>query len=178
MADAVSSRGISPALVIIPVFVYLAAFVYDGEKVFLEEPRNGAARWLQQNVPSGTAIWWQTHEGIPGYTHVHFPDKGRPPVVVIEMHRANHYLSGMGWINTYPKDHRFIFAGRSQAGVEALQALFRGTSEYKEVVRFSENYFMPEYTVIDRLIGNRSRNYTATIVIFMRTAEREQERMS
>lgn len=178
ICDKCSAKGISPALVVVPVFLYLAVFVFDGEKVFLKEPRNEAARWLLRNVPVGTEFWWQTHEGLPGYRHVHFPDKGRPPVVVIEMHRANHYLSGMGWMNSYPKDYRYVFAGRSQARVEALQALFRGTSEYKEVVRFSENYVMPEYTVIDQLIGNRSRNYTATIVIFMKAAEREEGKKS
>jgi len=100
------------------------------------------------------------------YEHVEFPNLGRPPVVVIEMHHANHYLSGMSWKNSFPEDYRFIFASRSQAWVEARQSLFRGTSEYKEVAHFSEGYFMPEYVLTDRLIGNRSRNYVAEIVIF------------
>lgn len=160
------SIGWNPALVVIPLFAYLALFVYDGERVFLNEPRNRAARWLQENVVPGTAISWFGKDWMKDYEHVEFPNLGRPPVVVIEMHHANHYLSGMGWKNSFPEDYRFIFASRSQAWVEARQSLFRGTSEYKEVARFSEGYFMPEYVLTDRLIGNRSRNYVAEIVIF------------
>lgn len=164
------SIGWHPALVVIPLFAYLALFVYDGERVFLNEPRNRAARWLQENVVSGTAISWFGKGWMKDYEHVEFPNRGRPPVVVIEMHHANHYLSGMSWKNSFPEDYRFIFASRSQAWVEARQSLFRGTSEYKEVARFSEGYFMPEYVLTDRLIGNRSRNYVAEIVIFAKEA--------
>ena len=164
------SLGWHPALVVIPLFAYLAFFVYDGERVFLNEPRNRAARWLQENVVPGTAISWFGKDWMKDYEHVEFPNLGRPPVVVIEMHHANHYLSGMSWKNSFPEDYRFIFASRSQAWVEARQSLFRGTSEYKEVARFSEGYFMPEYVLTDRLIGNRSRNYVAEIVIFAKEA--------
>lgn len=164
------SIGWHPALVVIPLFAYLAFFVYDGERVFLNEPRNRAARWLQENVVPGTAISWLGKDWMKDYEHVEFPNLGRPPVVVIEMHHANHYLSGMGWKNSFPEDYKFIFASRSQAWVEARQSLFRGTSEYKEVARFSEGYFMPEYVLTDRLIGNRSRNYVAEIVIFAKEA--------
>ena len=49
-----------------------------------------------------------------------------------------------------------------------MQALFQGSSEYREVARFGEGYFMPEYVLVDWLIGNRSRNYLSEIAIFRR----------
>ena len=149
-----------------PFFIYLAIFVYDGEKVFIHEPRNEVAKWLLTNAEPATSICWWGHNWMPGFNHVLFPDKGRPQILVIEMHHANHYLSGMGLKNSFPKDYRLIFDGRSQARVETFQAVFKGTSEYKEVARFGEGYFMPDYVIVDNLIGNRSRNYVAEIVIF------------
>ncbi len=52
--------------------------------------------------------------------------------------------------------------------MDAIQALFKGTTEYREVARFNEGYFMPEYRISDYVIGNRSRNYVAEVVIFMK----------
>ncbi len=164
ITDWVLAKGFHPTLVVIPFFVYLAIFVYDGEKVFLKEPRNEAGRWLIKNVTPGTTIYWSYH-WFSDYESVGFPME-RPPVLIMEMHEANHCLSGMGLRNSYPKDYRFIFDCESQETVQAFHSLFKGESEYKEVARFKEGYFMPEYTVVDNLIGNRSRNYVAEIVVF------------
>ncbi len=165
IGDALRTRGLHPALLIVPLFFYLAIFIYDGERVFIQEPRNKAADWILQKVTPGTTISWRGH-GLKGYGYANFPEEGRPPVVVVEMHHANHYLSGMSWRNSYPSDYKFIFDSRSQARIDALQSLFKGSSEYKEVARFSEGYCMPEYVLVDHLIGNRSRNYVAEIVVF------------
>jgi hypothetical protein len=162
----VKSRRIHPSVVMIPLFLYLVFFIYDGEKVFLNEPRNKAARWLLENVAPGTGISWVYHGWIPKYKHIYFPQEGRPPVVVMEMHHANHFLSGLGWKNSYPRDYRRIFDSGSQETVDSIQSLFKGESEYREAARFSEGYFMPEYLLVDRVLGNRSRNYIAEIVIF------------
>jgi hypothetical protein len=70
--------------------------------------------------------------------------------------------------NSYPTDHKKIFASRSSGRIKQLQSIFRGTSEYREAARFVEGYFMPEYRFADALIGNRSRNYVAEIVIFVK----------
>lgn len=158
------------------VFAYLVAFVYDGERVFLREPRNEAARWLQQNVPQGTSIYWRGHTNFPGYVPVNFHDgQGRPPVLMMEMYRINPILSGMSWRATYPRDHRYIFEARTQKYVDNLQALFKGESEYRQVASFDEGYFMPEYNWVNHLIGNRSRNYVSEIVIFTRPFSPEEQ---
>jgi hypothetical protein len=171
VSDKLAEKKLSPYLAILPIFVYLALFVYDGERVFIEEPRNEAARWILKNVAQGTPIYWRTPDHLNGYPYVHFPTQGRPPVLVIQMDRANHYLSGMGLRNSYPRDYRSIFNAESQVRIEGLQAVFKGTSEYREVARFKEGYFMPEYVLVDKLIGNRSRNYVAEIVIFLKRNE-------
>ncbi len=171
MSDRLAAKRLRPALITVPFFVYLALLVFDGERVYLMEPRNEAGRWIQQNVQPGTSIFWDYHGWLDGYKHVTFPEQGKPDVVVIEMHRANHYLSGLGWKNSYPRDFRYIFDSRSQARIDALQSLFRGTGGYTEIARFSEGYIMPEYVWVDRLIGNRSRNYVAEVVIFRRKGE-------
>ena len=155
----------APRLVYIALVAYLVVFVYDGEKGFLAEPRNAAANWIYDNVEKGSTLWWYYH-GLPGYKGSKFPG-GRPDVIVEEMHHANHYMSGMGLRDSLPRDYRYIFDMNSQAQVDAFQALFTGKSEYKETARFGENYFMPEYTLTDWLIGNRSRNYLAEVVIFI-----------
>jgi hypothetical protein len=173
--DWLGSKGLHPAMLIVPFFVYLAIFVYDGERVFLDEPRNEAARWIQRSYAPGTLIYWKTPYWLEGYEYIDFPDEGRPPVLAIQMDNANHYLSGMGLRDSYPKDYRTVFDGGSQARLEELQAVFKGTTEYREVARFSEGYFMPEYVVVDRLIGNRSRNYVAEIVIFVKGTETNQD---
>ncbi len=169
--DKLSLKGFYSYLVIVPFFAYLAIFVYDGERVFFKEPRNEAAKWLYQNIPQGTEISWFGKDWMPGFKHTAFPDQGEPKIIVIEMHHANHYLSGMGLKNSYPTDYRFIFDGRSNLRIQKLQALFKGESEYIEVARFREGYFMLEYNLVDNLIGNRSRNYVAEIVIFKKTTE-------
>ena len=161
-------RGVHPAFLMVPFFLYLAAFVFDGERVFIADPRNEAAAWILNNVPSGTTIWWRG-AGLPDYEYVRYPMKGKPAILVIDMKDANHYLSGMGRRNSYPRDSRNIFDSFGQGWVDSMQAVFRGTSDYHEVARFGEHHVMPEYRVTDRLIGNRSRNYVAEIVVF-RTA--------
>jgi hypothetical protein len=171
MIDRLASRQRLGRLVVALVFLYLAVFVFDGEKVFFQEPRNQAARWLLDNVPASTHVAWVYHNWLPGYVIVGFPEQERPPVLVMEMHYANHFLSGMGLKNSYPTEAKFIFDGQSNERVKTLQAVFRGESEYREVARFREGYVMPEYILVDHLIGNRSRNYVAEIVIFTKPPE-------
>jgi len=84
----------------------------------------------------------------------------------MEMHFANHYLSGVGWKNSFPQDHRAVFSVPPAKEVQQVQELFRGKSEYRERVRFSEGYFMPEFRLADHLLGNKCRNFVAEIVIF------------
>jgi len=110
--DRARAMGLHPGLVVAPLFLYLGFFIYDGERVFIKEPRNEAAKWVLQNVATGTDVSWVYHGRsriLSSYKFVLFPDKGRPQVVVIEMHEANHYLSGLYFKNSFPKDHRFIF---------------------------------------------------------------------
>jgi MFS family permease len=171
-----SSKGVPAISVAIAFLVYLALFVFDGERVFLNDPRAKAARWIHQNVPPGYPIYWRTPgnfgaQGVLGHKYVDFPLRGRPPVLVIQMDDANRFLSGMGLRDSYPNDYRQVFDAESQKQIEDLQAVFKGTSEYREVARFPEGYFMPEYTIVDRLIGNRSRNYVSEIAVFTRTAD-------
>jgi hypothetical protein len=161
------ARGLPATVPGVLLFLYLGAFVYDGERVFIHDPRNRAALWLQGHVPAGTPIWWQGHDGIREYRHVVFPSAGRPPLLVVELHRAM-YLSGMGWKNSMPTDLSQVHGVQTQRDLVELQALFRQTSEYREVARFSEGYVMPEFRLTDRLIGNRARNYVAEIVVFRR----------
>lgn len=164
--DWLKERHIPAAVLYACVFFYLALFVYDGERVFIDEPRNKAAYWIQENVPAGSRISWAGHNWAPGYETVVYPGEGEPEYVVVEMHSANHYLSGMWFRNSYPRDYRRIFGAWPQDWIDTMQALFQGTSEYEEVARFDEGYFMPEYRLSDYLLGNRSRNYVAEIVIF------------
>jgi len=153
-------------LPVVIVFGYLVAFVVDGERVFLEDPRNAAAVWLRDNLPAGEPIYWQGHGGAGGFPPVVFPREGRPSVLVMEMHRANSYISGMGWNGSMPVNVADAHGVRNEEDLKELQAVFRGTSEYREVARFTEGYVMPEFTITDRVLGNRARNYVAEIVIF------------
>jgi len=157
---------VAPRIIAIPIIIYLAVFIYDAEKGFIDDPRNKAADWLIQNVEKGRSVTWYYHSP-QGYKNVADPT-GRPDVILEEMHHANHYLSGLGLRDSMPRDYRKIFDSHSQEYIDAYQALFTGDSEYKEVARFGENYFMPEYILTDRLIGNRSRNYLAEIIVFKR----------
>ena len=92
----------------------------------------------------------------------------KPRWLVMEMHNANHYLSGLGMRKSYPRDYGRIFDAMTQEWVDAHQAIFEGTAGYEEVARFGEGYFMPEFVLTDELLGNRSRNYLAEVVIFER----------
>lgn len=171
LADSLAEHGVARPIVVVPVFVWLAAFVADGERAFIADPRNDAARWLVENVPDGGEYWWNRHP-LSGYQHRRFPERGRPPVLVIEMLDANHYLSGIGWKGSYPADARNVFDAVSQERVEQMQALHRGSSEYREVARFSVGYVMPEYWLTDRLIGDRSRSYVTDVLVFRRNEDR------
>ena len=154
------------------LFAYLLVFVYDGERVFVYEPRNQAASWIQAHAPPGNTLWWRGHQ-LRDYPSIEFPRGGQPSYIVIEMHSANHYLSGMNWRDSYPRDKRHIFdAGSlSHEDIRQLQGLFRNSSPYSEAARFSEGYFMPEYTWPNRLIGDRSRNYVTEVVIFQKSRD-------
>jgi 4-amino-4-deoxy-L-arabinose transferase-like glycosyltransferase len=163
--EVLNRRRVSPAWVLLPFFLYLATFVYDGERVFWTDPRNKAALWLSANAAPGTSIWWQVHDGLKKYRHVGFP-QGKPEILVMEMHYSNHWLSGVGFKNRYPTNEKEVFGSLSKADLESLQALFRGGSEYRKQVSYNEGYFMPEFVLEKFLIGNRCRNFVAEIVIF------------
>ncbi|NNG16926.1 MAG: hypothetical protein HKM89_10635 [Gemmatimonadales bacterium] len=165
IGDRLKQRGIHPSLLMVPFFLYLAAFVYDGERRFISDPRNEAATWILNNVPPGSTLWWRGAD-LADYESLRYPIKGTPVTLVIDMKDANHYLRGMALRDSFPEESRNIFDSFGQDWVESMQAVFRGTSGYREVARFSEGYVMPEYVVVDRLIGNRSRNYLAEIVVF------------
>jgi 4-amino-4-deoxy-L-arabinose transferase-like glycosyltransferase len=166
-ADLLAARSLRPALLVVPVFAWLALFVADGERPFLDEPRNRAYRWLEANVAAGTNVWWYYHN-LRRYPQQRFPAEGRPPYLVVEMIKANHILSGVGLRDSYPRDYRNVFDVLSQEEVDAVQAVFRGQSEYREVARFREGYRMPEYLWSRHWLGDRSRNYVTEIVIFSR----------
>jgi hypothetical protein len=165
--DALARGRIRPALLALPVFAWMALFVFDGERPFIAEPRNEAYRWLEANVPEGTNIWWYYHS-LKRWPQMRFPRDGRPPYLVEEMMQANHILSGVGLRDSYPPDYHHVFDVLSQNEVDETQAVFKGESEYREVARFREGYFMPEYRWSDRMLGNRSRNYITELVIFER----------
>lgn len=166
--DGLRRWNVHPALILVPVFLYLALFVFDGERVFIQDPRNKAAQWIYQNVPKGKTYYWRVHPDLPGYKSRNFPTNPNPEVVVQEMQYANHILSGLGLKNSYPRDYRDIFDSDTQENVDATQALFKGTSDYQEVARFKVGYFMPEYVFVDNLLGDRTRNYVSDMVIFRR----------
>jgi hypothetical protein len=173
--DRARLKGLHPSLVVVPFFVYLALFVYDGEKVFIKEPRNMAAKWLLQNVPPGTTISWSGHGRIEKYNFKGFPHQGRPPVIIVEMAPdVNSYLSGMGLKNSCLNSSKII-EGEDWSQVRAYRLLFKGETEYKEVARFSEGYFMPDYVLVNDLIGDRSRNFVSEIVIFKKTRKASEE---
>ena len=43
IAEAPRARRSHPAVVVLPVFLYLTVFVVDGERLYIDEPRNAAA---------------------------------------------------------------------------------------------------------------------------------------
>jgi hypothetical protein len=164
--DYIKIRKIHYAWVTVPLLLYLAVFVFDGERVFIQEPRNKAAEWLYENIPAGSSYAWRGHPNLPDFQFVNFPGDVEPDVIIVEMHHANHYLSGMGLKNSFPNDYRYIFEAESQRMVNEQQALFKQTTRYQPVADFKEGYFMPEYNLVERLVGNRSRNYVTELVIF------------
>jgi len=161
-------RPRSQALVLAPVFLWLAVFVVDSERFFIFEPRNDALRWLRTNVPEGTSLNWMGRRTPAGYPTVRWHVEGEPDVLVIEMGEANHSLSGVNWRNSYPSDPRLVFDGRSAERVAAIQSLFRGTSSYTMVARFPDGYIMPEYRMAMALLGDRARSFITEVVIFKR----------
>ena len=161
-----AGKRLAGVLIVGAVFVYLLVFVIDGERVFIAEPRNRAAAWINQNAPLGGTFHWRMHRVLPGYQSVDDPVANSPDWLVMEMHHANQLLSGYGWKNSYPRDYRAVFDGLSQENLDWTQALFQGQGGYQEVARFQEGYFMPEFVLVDRLLGDRSRNYVTEVVIF------------
>ncbi len=155
----------------VPVLLWQAGLVVDGEKGYVIEPRNEAMRWLSANAVKGSTLYWPAYEkdettrlGLVAGKFFH--EGGKPDTIVAEMYRVNHFLSGTGPRESYPRDYRRVFDGQSQQLLDAWQALFRGQAGYRRVTTFSENYWMPEFRLADRLLGNRSRNYLTELVIF------------
>jgi hypothetical protein len=174
LADRLNRRGRSPALILVPVFLWMLAFVVDNERFFIFEPRNDAMRWLRANVPTGTSLFWKWHRTPAGYRTMPWPADGggEPDVLVIEMSDANNYLSGINWRNSYPSDPKEVFDGRTVERVAAVQSLFRGTSAYTEAARFPVSYVMPENRVTMALLGDRARDCITEVVIFRRGVTR------
>jgi len=169
VSERLKERGRSPALVLAPVFLWMAAFVVDGERFFIFEPRNDALRWLHEHVPQGTTLNWMGRRVPEGYRSVRWMVEGEPDVLVFEMFEANQSLSGVNWRDSYPSDWRQVYDGRSAERVAAIQSLFRGTSDYAVVARFPDGYVMPEYRLGMTLLGDRARSYITEVVIFRRT---------
>lgn len=163
-----AGRKSAAALVVGAVFAYLLFFVIDGERGFIAEPRNAAAEWLQQHAPAGDTYHWRMHRDLPGFRYLDDPQGGSPEWLVMEMHHANQLLSGYGWKNSYPRDYRRVFDGLSQENLDWTQALFQDRGDYTEAARFKAGYFMPEYRLVERLLGDRSRSYVTEVVVFQR----------
>lgn len=167
LGDRLRGSGRQAALVFVPVFLWMFAFVVDGERFFLFEPRNDALRWLHANVPADRSVFWMWHGTPAGYRHAEkWPGRVTPDVIVVEMFDANNYLSGIGWRNSYPTDPSEIFDGQTAERVAAVQSLFRGTSACAQVARFPDSYVMPEYRLAMRLVGDRARSYITEVVVF------------
>jgi 4-amino-4-deoxy-L-arabinose transferase-like glycosyltransferase len=171
-------RGVTAA-VLAAVFLWQAALVADGERNYLTEPRNAAMRWIESvsDLPKGAAVTWPSFEkelAARGFDPTKTVEQGRPDVIVAELYSWNHFLSGAGLRESYPRDWRDVFDAKSQTDassqqrLDAHQAVFRGTAGYREAARFDEGYWMPELRLADRVLGNRSRNYLTGIVIFRR----------
>lgn len=155
-----------PRPLVAAIFVWMLAFVADSERHFIFEPRNAALEWIRANVPEGRSVNWVGKRAPEGYRSVRWMVEGDPEYLVVEMHEMNNSLSGVNWRNSMPADFRQVFDGRSAERVAAIQALFRGTSRYREVARFSEHYLMPEYRLGMALVGDKSRSYISEVVIF------------
>lgn len=151
--------------------LWSGALVADTERVYLRDPRTAALEWVDAHVPDGSTAWWPAY-GLEleacGLSVREFPREGEPDVVVAEAYRVNHALSGTGLRDSRPADQRAVFSGGSAAELQAWQALFDGATSLRESARFREGYRMPEPRIVDRLLGNRSRNYLTEVVIFTR----------
>lgn len=167
-ADWLARRKLPAWALLTPVFVYLALFVYDGERMYIAEPRNQAATWILENLPAGSSYAWRAHNDLPGFEYSGQPLRQRPDLVVIEMHLANDILSGYGWKNSLPRDYRKVFGADSQENMDWIQGLFQGTGGYRIAARFPDGYWMPEFRLVEALLGNRARNYLSEIVIFQK----------
>lgn len=150
----------------VPVFLWMLALVVDGERGFLNDPRNSALGWLREAAPAGSTVYWSRHRAPTGYKDVRWQDEGNPDYLVIEMYDANNYLSGVDWRDSYPADPRGVFDVESPERLAAFQALFRGQLPYREVARFREGYVMPEHRLALRLVGDRARSYVTEVVVF------------
>ena len=95
-------------------------------------------------------------------------------MVVIEMQWVNAYLSGMGLKDSRLGDRETFITGQNSAHAVEFRGLFEEASEYREVARFDEGYFMPQHTLTDRLLGNRMRNYVNEVVIFVKDGPVEE----
>lgn len=171
IVERLKTKKIHPALVYAPLLIYLLLFVFDGERLFINDPRNDAANWMYNNSSPGATYSWAVHPGLMDRASVNDPMTGEPLYVIFEMYEANQTLSGYGLKNSFPRDYRKIFDGISQENVDWIQSLFKGSSVYQEVARFKEGYFMPEFLLVDRLLGDRSRNYITEVVIFKRSRD-------
>jgi hypothetical protein len=166
-------RGLAAAGLAL-VFGLQAALVIDGERNYVTEPRNDAMRWIDDpaNVPRGASVNWPSFEkelAARGFDPTKTVDDNEPDFIVAELYSWNHFLSGAGLRESYPKDWRTVFDALSQKRLEARQNVFRGSSGYREVARFDEGYFMPALKLPEKVLGNRSRNYLTGIVIFRKT---------
>ncbi len=167
--DAMRTRRLAPAVLLAPVFVWMLAFLVDTERLFIFEPRNAALRWVQANVAKGSTMYWSRHAAPDGYVKLRWQDKGNPDILVIEMYDANNFISGIDWKDSYPSNPREVYDVETPERLAAFQSLFRGTSTYQEVQRFSEGYFMPERWLSMRLVGDRAARYVTGLVVFRRT---------
>ncbi len=166
--DAMWKRRLAPALLLTPVFAWMLAFIVDTERLFIVEPRNAALRWVQANVAPGSSIYWSRHSAPVGYVNLRWQDKGNPDILVIEMYDANNFISGIDWKYSYPSNPIEVFDVESPERLAAFQSLFKGTSTYREVQRFSEGYFMPERWLAMRFVGDRAARYVTELVLFRR----------
>ena len=101
-----------------------------------------------QNISPGSDISWLGHSSIKEYNDIPLTDIGKQAVVIVEMNSANMFLSGMGLRNSYPTNRDYIRGDDTWDRVETVyRSLFRGHTEYEEVARFDQGYFMPDYRV-------------------------------
>jgi hypothetical protein len=97
LTERTERTGHSPAIVLAPVFLWMLAFVVDGERFFIFEPRNAALHWLRANVPEGASVNWMGRRTPAGYRSIRWQVEGEPDVLVVEMYEMNNSLSGVNW---------------------------------------------------------------------------------